>query len=363
VALALGLFAPLVWAGVSASPAPVAPHTLADRDLDLVAHCGTADAGLMRVARQVVERKIMGLAYIEVEELGFAQRVHGEPHVWPRAWVVSGRALDHEATLAKLDTWRASFKDLGQRRCGVATGFAPDGTEVVAAVAVDALADLAPLPIRAHAGQWLEFEARMLVPATSARRVPTSLGADGRVRARFTPERPGDFTIQLVAEVATGPRPVLEARVFADTTPPTTPLTNVAAPGEEAAPAGPRNPETALAAMVAALRDAEALPPLRRDPSLDDVARAHARRMMLARVVAHDVGDGDPTTRLQNANVPAREAGENVAHAASIRLAHRALWSSPSHRANLLRSDFVRVGFGVSEATDGTVWVSEIFAR
>src|SRR5262249_3845578 len=158
---------------------------------------------------QVVDRKIAGLSYIEVEELGFAQRVHGEPHVWPRAWVVSGRALDHEGTLAKLDSWRTSFKDLGQRRCGVATGFAPDGPEVVAPVAVDGLADLAPLPIRAHAGQWLEFEARMLVPATGARvvilgpsgdprRVPTSLGADGRVRARFTPERPGEFTVQLV---------------------------------------------------------------------------------------------------------------------------------------------------------------------
>jgi uncharacterized protein YkwD len=79
--------------------------------------------------------------------------------------------------------------------------------------------------------------------------------------------------------------------------------------------------------------------------------------------VGHDVGDGDPAQRLQDASIPAREAGENVAHAATVRLAHRALWSSPSHRANLLRGDFTRAGFGVAEDADGSVWVSEIFAR
>jgi uncharacterized protein YkwD len=262
-------------------------------------------------------------------------------------------------------------------------GVAPDGTQVVAAVAVDALADLAPLPVRAHAGQWLEVDARMLVPTTMARvvvlgpggeprRVPTSLGADGRVRARFAPERPGDFTVQVVAEVATGPRPVLEARVFADAEPPSSaPANGTVAPGEDARPVvtpglrapAPDGGADTLAAMVTALRDTEALPPLRREAALDEVARVHARRMLAARSVGHDVGDGDPGQRLQDANIPAREAGENVAHAATLRLAHRALWSSPSHRANLLRADFVRAGYGVIEDVDGSVWVSEIFAR
>ncbi len=362
---------PLAWSSSSSSPLPVSPEQLTDRQTDLLAHCGTGDAALVRVAARIVERKLAGLPYLDVDGLNFAQRVEGEPHVWPRAWVVSGRALDHDSTLKKLDAWRTSFRDLGQRRCGVATGVARDGTEVIAAIALDALADLEVLPMRAHSGQWLDVEARMLVPTSAARvivlgpggeprRVPTSLG-EGRVRARFAPDRPGAFTVQIVAEVATGPRPVLEARLFADVSPPAA-MPSLSAPGEDAGSGAP-DLASQLAAMVNALRDAEGLTRLSREPALDTVATAHARRMMQARAVGHDVGDGEPTRRLQNAGIVAREAGENVAHAATVQLAHRALWGSPSHRANLLRGDFMRTGFGVAEDADGSVWACEIFAR
>ena len=361
----------LTWAPASASPAPVALDALTDRQSALLARCGVGEAGLMRVAARVVQRKLAGEAYLDASGLAFAQRVEGEPHVWPRAWVISGRAIDHETALKAIDAWRASFRDLGQRRCGIASGFAPDGSEVIAAVALDALADLEPLSTRARVGQWIEVDARMLVPTASARvvvlgpdgeprRVPTAI-ENGRVRARFAADRAGAFTVQLVAEVATGPRPVLEARVFTDTAPPSS-MPSFAAPGEEAG-AGALDAAGQLAAMVDALRDAEGLPTPVRETALDAVATAHARKMMQARAVGHDVGDGEPPQRLQNAGIPAREAGENVAHAASVRLAHRALWQSPSHRANLLRGDFTRAGYGAAVDTDGSVWVTEVFAR
>jgi hypothetical protein len=78
--LALALFgAPdLVWATASASPSPATPAS--DREAELLAHCGAPEAGLMRVARRVVERKVLGLPYIETEELRLGQRVNGEPH-------------------------------------------------------------------------------------------------------------------------------------------------------------------------------------------------------------------------------------------------------------------------------------------
>jgi len=115
--------------------------------------------------------------------------------------------------------------------------------------------------------------------------------------------------------------------------------------------------------MVLALRAEEHITTLVRDARLDAVALAHAQRMKAARVVGHDVGDGDPAQRLQAAGIDARDAGENVAHAQSVQLAHRALWASPSHRQNLQRPGFDRIGVAVLDDADGSVWVAEVFAR
>jgi len=360
----------LEWAGATGSRGDVQSGGMTDRESDLQRHCGAYEGGLRLVAELLVERKIRGLPYLDLDGLAFAQRTAGEPHVWPRAWIVSGRALDHESTLKKLDAWRVSFHDLGERRCGVATGFARDGSEVVAAVGLDAVADLGALPVRVRSGTWQTVDAALLVPATGAhvvimgpsgepQPVPTSFDGS-RVRARFGADRPGTFTVQVVADVATGPRPVLEAKLFADVEPPSrTP--NLAAPGE-AAGAGVTDPASALAGMVSAMRTAEKLPPLVRDPRLDAVARAHARRMKDAHTLGHDVGDGDPAERLANAGLRAKETGENVAHAPQVVLAHRALYASVSHRENLLSNQFTHLGVAVLPDADGSVWVAEVFS-
>ncbi len=357
------------WARQTESPRPVDATSLSDRDGEILARCGRSEAGLVAVAQSAVARKAKGLAPLDLDGLAYAQRAAGEPHVWPRAWLIAGRALDHATTLERVATWQRSFRDLGQRRCGVAHGTAPDGTEIIAVIAVDALADMSPLPLRARTGQWLTFDARLLVeapgarlivlgPSGSPRTVPTSLES-GHVRARFALDRPGAFTVQLVADGPTGPRPVLEASVFADVTPPSSPVP-AAAPGEgERAADGP----STLAHMVDAVRARERMTPLRKDARLDALARAHAQRMMDARTVGHDVGDGDPSQRLEAAGLEARETGENVAHAPSLPLAHRALYASPSHRSNMLRSELDAIGVGVVTDSDGSVWVAEMFTR
>jgi uncharacterized protein YkwD len=84
--------------------------------------------------------------------------------------------------------------------------------------------------------------------------------------------------------------------------------------------------------------------------------------MAAAHDLAHDAGDGSPVDRLRAAGLDARDVGENVAHAPSIALAHRALWASPSHRANLLGAEFDRVGVAVSRDERGDSWVAETFA-
>jgi uncharacterized protein YkwD len=361
---------PWDWASATASHVDVPAAELSDREVELQGHCGTVEQGLRAVAKRLVERKMRGLPYLDLDGLTFAQRAAGEPHVWPRAWIVSGRALDHESTLKRLDAWRASFHDIGQRRCGVATGYASDGSEVVAAIALDALADLAPIPIRVRSGTWQTVDAAVLVPATGAevvvmgpsgepRSVPASFDGN-RVRARFATDRPGAFTVQVVADVATGPRPVLEAQLFADLDPPrATP--NLAAPGEEAG-AGASDKATALSNMVLAMRSVEKLPPLARSAILDAIAAAHVLRMKETHTLGHDVGDGDPADRVANAGIQAKETGENVAHAQSVMLAHRALYASVSHRENLLRGDFKNFGVAVLDDPDGSVWVAQVFS-
>jgi uncharacterized protein YkwD len=326
----------------------------------------------MDVAARLVDRRLRGLPDLEPDDVSVLQRLAGSPHVWPHTWRLSGRAVDHDAARKAIAGWRSSFGDAGERRCGVAAGYGQGGELTLAAVAVDAAADLDPLPIQAHVGAWLSLSARLLMTATGARvvitgpsgkpqTVPTSFDGE-HVRARFALGQPGAFTVQVVADAVSGPRPVLEAEIFADI-PPWTALPDLRAPGEDdAAPPGASD-DDALFAMVQALRLSERLRPLARDPRLDALADAHSTRMLTARVLAHDVGDGDPLRRFQGAGLVASEVGENVARAATLPLAHRALYDSPSHRANLLSPTFERLGIGVARGPDGSVWVTEEFAR
>jgi uncharacterized protein YkwD len=114
--------------------------------------------------------------------------------------------------------------------------------------------------------------------------------------------------------------------------------------------------------MMMFARRSEALPGLVRDAALDRLAKSHAERMMRVRQLGHEIGDGDPKERLARAGISSSLVGENVAHAANVVLAHRALWGSPSHRDNMLERRFDRIGVGVSSDPDGTVWVTELFA-
>jgi uncharacterized protein YkwD len=188
--------------------------------------------------------------------------------------------------------------------------------------------------------------------------VPTSLDPiSGITRARFALDQPGGFTIQLVGDLSEGPRPLLEARVFADIAPPP-PGEEPAAPGENAGADA-----AALTRMVASLRSLEGFPALARDEKLEELARGHAALMRDRHSVAHDLGDGDFRDRFEaEGTLDARAVGENVAHAPTVALAHRALHASPSHRINLLRADYTHMGVGVALALDGSVYVCETFA-
>jgi uncharacterized protein YkwD len=335
---------------------------------DRLAFCGEPDAALDRVAELLLGRQRAGLALPEALELDFLLRASGEPHVWPHAWTLSG-ALDSATESERLRGFLDSLPVAGLRRCGVARGRTPGGAETVTAVVVDALADLSALPTAAHVGQWLRFDARMRVTASAAklvvlgpsgppRTVPTTLHGD-HVEATFAVERPGAFTVQLLASVEGGPRPVLEAAVFVDLEPPGE-WAAWSAPGEGAATSA-ADERDALRAMVNAARASENVAGLAKSEALDQAAQHHAEEMKEAGVLAHDAGGGGPPERLARGGIQATLVGENVAHESSAVRVHRALWASPSHRENLLDPRFGALGVGVARDTDGSLWVCETF--
>jgi uncharacterized protein YkwD len=357
------------WAVWSASPRPIDVASLDPLERAALAACGPGEAGLREAARVILARKLRGLPLPELDAIEAAQRAAGEPHPWPRVWAATSRTLDRAATLEKLGAWLGAGPTAPLRRCGVASGMASDATRALVVIAVDALADLAPLPTHARAGQWLTVEARLSAPARGGRvvvmgedeaprTVPTWFDGSA-LHARFAPDRAGEIAVQVVADLGTGPRPVLEATVFADVDPSSRDRER-AAPGEDAAPGA--GDDARLAAMVTAARASAGLSPLARDLRLDALAREHATRLAAAHELVHDAGDGDPLERLHAAGLEPRQAGENLAHATSVPLAHRALWASPSHRANLLGREFERLGVGVVRDAQGDAWVVETFA-
>ncbi|AKT43998.1 CAP domain-containing protein [Chondromyces crocatus] len=358
---------PLPWAQATESPQPLAatPETAT-----LLSLCGTADAALTDVARRNVERQVRGLDIFPSDELLFTFRAAGGPHPWPRAWSIDGDSLTDGELSARFGAWVDGWRTFGQRRCGVARGTRANGSEVVSVVGVDALADLAALPTTARLGQWLTVEGFFLVPVHEARLVllgprgaPRSVPAtlyQNRVRSSFSVDQVGTWLVQVLATVSTGPRPVLEAMVHVDASPPVQ-FQRVAAPGEDAA-RGASDDADAMMRMINAARAAEGQPPLARDAALDALALQHAQAMSAARLVGHDVGHGDPAARLAAANYAARIAGENVATSDTPEHAHRAIWASPSHRGNLLMGDYTRAGVGVVRDAHGRVWVAELFA-
>jgi len=351
-----------LWQASTRSPEPSEAQGLAAR---LGALCARQEGALDRVATRLAAR---GDAALEPAELGFELRVAGSPHVWPRSWSYAGSALDPEDALSRAKRWLAGFGDGGKRSCGAAH-VKGNGQEAVFLVAVDALADLNGVPVRARPGQWLDVSARMLVDARGAkvivlgprgapRAIPTSLDA-GVVRARFAPSSPGAWLLQVLADVDKGPRPVLEALVHADSAPPGA-FHSAPAPGEEAG-AALTDPASALFAMVNAARRAEGAGALTRNSELERAALVHAEAMRDTRSLGHDVGKGSVKSRLAELGLEPSAYGENVARAATAERAHRAIWASPSHRGNLLEPRYDSVGIAAVVGPDG-VWVTEVFA-
>ncbi|MEW6697341.1 MAG: CAP domain-containing protein [Bacillota bacterium] len=121
------------------------------------------------------------------------------------------------------------------------------------------------------------------------------------------------------------------------TTPPATQPSNVSVADEQA-----------MLDLINKERSAVGLKPLDYDAKLTELARLKAQDMITNKYFSHTSPTyGSPFDMMKNAGVTYRYAGENLAGAPDVNTAHKNLMNSPSHKANILKPEYTKVGIGV----------------
>ena len=120
--------------------------------------------------------------------------------------------------------------------------------------------------------------------------------------------------------------------------------------------------EAQMLQLVNRERQKHGLHPLQADAEMLQVARAHSQDMFAKGYFAHDNLEGkDPFDRMRAANVRFSTAGENLALAQTVEIAHANLMNSPGHRANILSPNFGRVGIGILDGGFYGLMISQEF--
>ena len=140
---------------------------------------------------------------------------------------------------------------------------------------------------------------------------------------------------------------------------------NVASPP---APANLNGYEHEILAHLNAIRAAHGLGPLSPSQGLTNVARHRSQDMLSRGYFAHTTPEGTNVFNLLRANgISYSIAGENLAHsmpasAGSPQVFANAWMASPSHAANILRSQYRNVGIGIAENSGRRV-VTTVFSN
>ncbi|MGI8951122.1 MAG: CvpA family protein [Chitinophagaceae bacterium] len=120
--------------------------------------------------------------------------------------------------------------------------------------------------------------------------------------------------------------------------------------------------EAKMLQLVNDERTKRGLKPLVFDSALTEVARAHSADMLARGYFSHYTPEGkDPFDRMKEAGIKYTSAGENLALAPTLSIAHDGLMNSPGHRANILNPAFGRVGIGILDGGIYGLMISQEF--
>ncbi len=121
--------------------------------------------------------------------------------------------------------------------------------------------------------------------------------------------------------------------------------------------------ESRMFEMVNAEREARGMKPFVLDQTLVDVARLHSADMFRHGYFSHLTPEGaTPADRATEGGVVFMRIGENIAYAPDVVMAHQGLMDSPPHRANILSSEFTRIGIGIQNAGSRGIMFTQNFA-
>lgn len=106
--------------------------------------------------------------------------------------------------------------------------------------------------------------------------------------------------------------------------------------------------EKEMLSLVNRERKKRGLSLLKAGNALREVGRGHCLDMFERSYFSHYTPEGkSPFDRIQEANIKYHVAGENLAYAPTVEIAHQGLMNSKGHRLNILRPEFGKLGVGV----------------
>jgi uncharacterized protein YkwD len=109
--------------------------------------------------------------------------------------------------------------------------------------------------------------------------------------------------------------------------------------------------ERQMLILVNKERSSRGLGILTANEQLRVVGRAHCTDMFKRGYFSHYTPEGlSPFDRMDQAGIKYQAAGENLAYAPDVTIAHQGLMNSPGHKANILSKNFHQVGIGVINA-------------
>lgn len=122
--------------------------------------------------------------------------------------------------------------------------------------------------------------------------------------------------------------------------------------------------EMAMISLVNKERVSRGLNALSFDPRLREVARTQSADMLSRGYFSHYSPEGkDVADRAESLQVEYLVIGENLAYAPSLSLAQNGLMNSPGHRANILSTEYNKVGIGAADAKEYGFMFTQVFSN